>query len=212
MISDHIKLFCCEDISKIENYDKAIADKNHIWHCHHRFETFWWFNTSMDALKKAGMYYHRPANELIFLTLEEHSRIHARGNKYTLGWKPSDETRKKMSESAKRRPRVKMSDESKRKISMKNSGKKRTHEQIEKIRSIVRGRKFGEKAKQNMRNAKRGQSFWFNDGQKQIRARNCPDGFVPGRLNNRGTHWFNNGVKEIYCKECPGEDWVRGRI
>lgn len=32
----HAKLWCCEDISKIENYDKAIADKTQTWVCHHK--------------------------------------------------------------------------------------------------------------------------------------------------------------------------------
>ena len=35
MIGRNVKLFCCEDASNIENYDKAIADKENIWHCHH---------------------------------------------------------------------------------------------------------------------------------------------------------------------------------
>ena len=31
--------YCRGDISKIENYDKAIADTKTVWHCHHRLET-----------------------------------------------------------------------------------------------------------------------------------------------------------------------------
>lgn len=27
--------YCYQDISLIENYDKAIADTEHMWHCHH---------------------------------------------------------------------------------------------------------------------------------------------------------------------------------
>ena len=30
--------YCRGDISKIENYDKAIADTKTVWHCHHRRE------------------------------------------------------------------------------------------------------------------------------------------------------------------------------
>ena len=30
--------YCGEDISKIENYDKAIADTTQMWICHHRLE------------------------------------------------------------------------------------------------------------------------------------------------------------------------------
>lgn len=32
----NVNAFCCEDISKIENYDKAVADKTQTWHCHHK--------------------------------------------------------------------------------------------------------------------------------------------------------------------------------
>ena len=32
------KRFCNEDISLIENYDKAIVDNTQTWHCHHRAE------------------------------------------------------------------------------------------------------------------------------------------------------------------------------
>ena len=30
------KSYCKDDISLIENYDKAIADNTQVWHCHHR--------------------------------------------------------------------------------------------------------------------------------------------------------------------------------
>ena len=32
------KQYCCEDITLIENYDKAIADETQVWDCHHRDE------------------------------------------------------------------------------------------------------------------------------------------------------------------------------
>lgn len=30
--------YCCEDISKIANYDKAVLDADEIWVVHHRLE------------------------------------------------------------------------------------------------------------------------------------------------------------------------------
>lgn len=100
MISErHTRKFCCEDISKIENYDKAVADTEHIWHCHHRIETI--MNCGVKELKAQGCYYHRPAHDLIFLTREEHISLHRKGNKHNLGKKRSVETRRKMSESKK---------------------------------------------------------------------------------------------------------------
>lgn len=78
------RLYCSEDISHIENYDKAIADKTQVWHCHHRDEVRTLpfgmvVYRSQQELKDNGRYNHCPANELIFLTVKEHNRIH-RGN------------------------------------------------------------------------------------------------------------------------------------
>ena len=96
--------YCREDISLIENYDKAIADKDVMWHCHHRDEvkvlpsgivairTQW-------ELRDDGRYFGCPANELIFLTPSEHHSLHA---KY-LYLNISDETRERMSKSARKR-------------------------------------------------------------------------------------------------------------
>ena len=73
--------FCKDDISKIENYDKAIADTTQTWHCHHRLELTLEreFAHSKEELKRLGMYYHRPYFELIFLTNSEHNRLHHKG-------------------------------------------------------------------------------------------------------------------------------------
>lgn len=32
------KKYCKDDISKIENYEQAINDKENIWECHHRLQ------------------------------------------------------------------------------------------------------------------------------------------------------------------------------
>lgn len=80
MISEiHVKEFCCEDISLIENYNLAIADTTQTWHCHHRGEVLPCGRFSRDDLKKFGLYYKRPASELIFLTKVEHYRLHKSG-------------------------------------------------------------------------------------------------------------------------------------
>ena len=67
--------FCKEDISKIKNYDKAIADTTQTWHCHHMTET-WWGCSKKDLIENE-CYYHRKACELIFLTPAEHRRLHS---------------------------------------------------------------------------------------------------------------------------------------
>ena len=71
--------YCCEDPSLIENYDKAIADTTQTWDCHHRGEVLPCGRFSRDDLKKFGLYFNRPAAELIFLTKAEHNRLHKKG-------------------------------------------------------------------------------------------------------------------------------------
>lgn len=93
----------CKDYEKIENYEKAKADNFKGWHCHHRLETHnsdgerRLVDITVDELKALGMYYHRPPEELIFLTISEHSAYN-KGNKNALGCKHSEETKKKMRE------------------------------------------------------------------------------------------------------------------
>ena len=71
------KRFCKEDISKIKNYDKAIADTTQVWDCHHMTETWW--NCSKKDLIENECYYHRKACELVFLTPLEHNSLHKKG-------------------------------------------------------------------------------------------------------------------------------------
>lgn len=95
-----VRKFCDDDFTKIENYEKVMADSK-TWQCHHRLETH---NSDgqrriVDITKKElialDMYYNRPADELIFLTNEEHVSLHHKG-KYI-----SEEYKKKLSESNK---------------------------------------------------------------------------------------------------------------
>ena len=77
--------YCCENICLIENYEQAKNDLLEVWHLHHRMESEY----SMKELKDSGMYYNRPANELIFLTKSEHMSLH--------GKIMPEETKRKMS-------------------------------------------------------------------------------------------------------------------
>ena len=88
------KKFCNEDISLIENYDKAISDPNKMWHCHHRKEII----TSKKELIENNEYFNRPASELIFLTPFEHTSLHKKGKTtWNKGIPRSEETKLKMS-------------------------------------------------------------------------------------------------------------------
>lgn len=96
----HVKEYCSEDISLIENYDKAVSDTTQMWHCHHRLETD--ENKSAQQLIKEGRYFGVMANELIFLTSTEHNSLHRKDKP---GWNKgkhlSPEHRQKISEANK---------------------------------------------------------------------------------------------------------------
>ena len=130
MISEYdVKQYCSEDISLIENYDKAINDNAQIWHCHHRLETE--LNKSVKELEDLDLYYNRPANELIFLTKSEHTTLHNKGNHYNLGKHLSEETKLKMSAAGKGKPK---SEETKLKMSKAFKGRKFSEEHNQKLR------------------------------------------------------------------------------
>ena len=102
MISKSIKIYgyCCEDLSLIENYNDAIADKNEIWECHHRLEIQDGIlvNTATDLMRK-NLYWYRPASELIFLPRRVHIGIHTKAR--CSGVHKTSEQRKKISEGLK---------------------------------------------------------------------------------------------------------------
>ena len=69
---EQARKYCIGDISEIENWDKALDDKKSVWCVHHRLgETI-----SRAELIENGLYYHRPASELKFVTQLEHILIH----------------------------------------------------------------------------------------------------------------------------------------
>jgi len=125
--------FCCEDISLIENYEKAISDKTQTWDLHHRKEEEGY---SRKELKYLGLYYKRPASELIFLTKSEHNRIHHKGKTtWIKGKHHSEETKRKISGSHKGKHH---SEETKRKLSESHKGKHHSEETRRKLSKPVK--------------------------------------------------------------------------
>ena len=105
-------------------------------------------------LKDIGEYYERPACELIFLPTTEHRRLIA-------GLPKSEEHKKNIS---KGRMGMKFSEDHKRNLSMSHIGNTWSEEQ-----------------KQKFINSRKGER-WFNNGVINVRRKECPDGFTPGRL------------------------------
>lgn len=78
MISKRTKHYC-RTPELIENYDKAIADNEHVWHCHHRLEKYW----TAEQLKAKGIYFDVNPEALILVTAAEHRGLPHAGNQIT---------------------------------------------------------------------------------------------------------------------------------
>lgn len=65
-------------IDLIENYELAKADNFNGWEIHHKIELHpdGSVRFTSKSLKDIGLYYNRPATELIWLTAFEHNSIH----------------------------------------------------------------------------------------------------------------------------------------
>ena len=107
-----------------------------------------------------------------------------------LGKHHSEETKRKMSISSTGR---KHSEETKKMLSEKFKGRtfsedwlkhiresRSSEEYRKKMSDIHKGRKFTDEHKQHIREAQK-QFHWYTNGIKNVRAKECPDGFVPGR-------------------------------
>ena len=153
MICKNIKKICKDDITKIENYELAIADNTQVWDCHHRLELTLdgEYAHSKEELMRLGMYYHRPFFELIFLTPAEHKALH----------NSTEEYKRKMSEVMKGRI---ITEEHKRKIGESHKGKKRkpfSKEWRRKISESTKGKKrkpLSEEHKRKLSESKKGKS------------------------------------------------------
>ena len=102
----------CKNYTEIENYNKAIQDKENCWICHHKQGVY----MTTEELKEYGWYYDCPPECLIFVTKSEHNKLHKRHKnkkltpeqrkrcahktkvQYWLGKKRGEEFSKKMSE------------------------------------------------------------------------------------------------------------------
>lgn len=142
----HAKRFCCQDISLIENYEIAVNSTD-VYDCHHRLETHnsdgerRLIDLTVAELTALDMYYHRPASELIFLSHNQHTALHMKGQPKP---KPSEETRRKMSESMKGRVPGMLnkhhSEETRRRIAEARKGKPRSEETRKKIAEARKGK------------------------------------------------------------------------
>ena len=180
----------CKEPEKIENYYKALADNFVGWCIHHRLQT--WTSDGerreVDITKAElivlGMYYNRPAEELIFLTTSEHRQLHSKGkpgywkgkSTWNKGKKMSEEYCRKNSESHKGQTPwnkgISMSDEQKKKLSAAHKGKHLSEEHKKKLSEVHKGESHPAFGK-----------HWYNNGIINKLCYECPEGFTPGQLH-----------------------------
>lgn len=228
-----VQKYCSEDISLIENFTKAAVDVNETWHIHHRLEIS--ENKSRNQLIEEGLYYKRPASELIFLTKTEHLRLHH------LGRLLSEETKKKISLNTIGKKHGPLSEEHKVKISIATTGennpmfgKNHSEEACRKISETRKARiasgeividnskchtpescaKISAKAKERLSNPENHPMY----GKTQsIETRRKISEAKKGKPTwNKGLHnkiFITNGkITKTFDKNLPIPDgWVRGR-
>lgn len=174
----------CEDIENVENFDKAKADNFKSWCCHHRKGEF----IPAVELITLEQYYNVSADELIFLPESEHKSLHQKGNQHSLGKKHSSETREKQSEAHKGK---KLSDEHKKHLSEAKKGKPQSEEHRKKNSESHKGqlawnkgKKMSEDFRKKVSENNRG-LHWYNNSEIEIKAKECPLGYGPGRLKRK---------------------------
>lgn len=168
--------YCNEDFSKIENYNLAIADTSETWDIHHRLETHTSYGEkrlipiTQKELKALGVYFDRPAEELIFMRQAEHKYLHQKGGHL------SEEHRKRISVMNRLNVATRCDDEMRRKLS-----------EIAKARTVYSflGKHHTEETKkilsENHKGICKGKK-WFNNGSEEKMDFQCPKGFIEGRL------------------------------
>lgn len=213
----------CKNYEKIENYDKAVSDTTQTWECHHRMElitTGAVVNSSVQDLKDWGIYYDRPADELIFLTKDEHRKLHQTGKQV------SKETRKLQSKAKKGKKGHKLSDETKKKISISNTGKSHpawnkgvpcSEEAKRKMSEALKGKPSNRKGKTHSDETRKKISEKLKEMHlvSPMKGKTHSDeakeknrlAHLGKKGPNCGKSWFTNGEVNVMASECPDGFW-----
>ena len=206
------KSYCSEPLDKIERYEEALAEDFAGWCIHHQLEIQQdGASVSAQELIDKGLYYDRPASELVFMRFGEHSALHRTGKHH------SAEARKKMSESKKGENNPFF-------------GKHRSAETCKKLSEANKGKHLSEETRKKLSESHRGENHPLFGKHRSAETRQKISESLSGEKNplfgkrhseetrlkmseaHKGKLWWNNGVSCIRSKECPGEGWTRGRL
>ena len=204
------KKYCSEPLELVENYQQAKADNFAGWCIHHRLEILP-DGTRVYAkeLIDQGLYFGRPASELIFMREPEHKRLHI--TIFNKGRTFSEETRKKLSKSHKGKH---LSEEHRKKMSESLRGKHHSAETRLKIAEARKGKHLSEETRKKLSEALKGRQFSAETRLKMSEAHKGRHKSEESRNKiaeaRKGMHWWNNGISNKCSRECPGEGWTRG--
>ena len=173
------KKYCSEPLELVENYAAAKSENFKGWCIHHKreIENDGSTKTRQELIDK-GMYWNRPADELVFMTNEAHNKLH--------GKHPVKSTAIKISQTRLQRianGEIKVdtsclhTPEVRAKISIAN--KKRL---ADKKNHPMYGKHQSEESRKKNSLAQRGR-HWWNDGVSCKHAKECPGPeWKPGRI------------------------------
>ena len=172
--------FCSDPLDKIEHYEEALAEDFKGWCIHHRLEIQQDKRVSRQELKDKGLYYGRPASELVFMRNGEHTTLH------WFGKSMPEEVKNKITQTRLQRianGEIKVdtsclhTPEVRAKISIAN--KKRL---ADKKNHPMYGKHQTQESSQKNSLAQRGR-HWWNDGVSCKHAKECPGPeWKPGRI------------------------------
>lgn len=165
---------------------------------------------TVEELKALNMYYNRPASELIFLTSSEHISMHGSvrttefrkniSNKLK-GFRHTNNSKKKIADNKRGKHFytngvVNIFDYECPEGFHKGMIYYNEKEHSEKLSKALTGHKISEEEKRKI-----------SETLKQRYA----EGKIKKNNWSKGTRWYNNGIKNICAKECP-EGFTLGRI
>ena len=187
------KKYCCEPLELVESYAAAKADNFVGWCIHHKLEIQQDKRVSRQELKDNGLYYGRPASELIFMRFGDHSALHSTGNTNMKGKHHSVETRQKISEAEKGKQ---LSAEHRQKLSESLSGEN----------NPFFGKHHTEETRRKISESCKGKPGWLKGKHQSEDTCQKISEAICGML------WWNNGISNKRSRQCPGEGWKRGKL